>query len=1074
MGMASSQARYLSLSARKTNTEYEGQQLNQQRVNIANQTADLFNQMLTMAVPVCPDSNDFTKIQYSYSDGINSYILGDFYQISVPNEEYNYVVSEYHNDNVYTGKSYNMTDPQIQAHKTNHFINYKEKDYLINQKIYNSEDDIYTLNLVRNNLETTSIFNAVSANDNADEVEMLDYLYNRTDTVYPAEFTYDSSDDTYTLYPTQDPDFGLYSAQQSSVKYTMVDLEDLEQKRNLLKSYGAKYDSSKTYYVSETGNSYFCKEDLETAEELSNRKIEIRMKDLESYYTDGKSYVKASDLVNSNLNDTITLRSAENAPTFSNYTAVGNCKLEALTAEEYNSNEDVQIEIKKIIEDVHKNYKTGSANPNGGGGSKWNPSPKPAPVPDIPDYNIPDDSPSVRPDAASEEDPQKDTDDSFSLSRGQQVTKTIKSGKSTQLTLTNPFNGTNYTYIVQTRGGAGDQSVNFNFLNNGRLMITGNNLQMKASNGQKDDIILKGNNNYIDTGDNDDIIRAGYVIDSNISSPSDNNTIIAGSGNDHIVYLGGGNYIDAGGGNDTIGYIYGNSEDYNNMVNGNIRPFYLQDGSTPDGNDGWANQGDANDCRLLALINSLVRNNNSGSLSRYITISQSGDGYNVSFNNYKGNQVDDAYPTNNYYRTNSNENTIHISNNELSAYKGVFGDKDVVLFDLAMNKLIAKNRDMGSTDVGYAYYNTVSNYLFGNDKLLYLDSGNMKSNGVNFEEKLGRLWDLYNNHTIDNLTVAFASGGDRSNGIITGHAYSVKNYVHTTDNKGYITLVNPWDDADELHINEATLKNMNMIAIVYGWTPDKNDPNYGDLSLQALYPTWANSDTTRMYVPQGGNGAKMVTASNDEIDAFIGNTNIDTAPPLVSNPATSSRGLTNCFSDTGEYIEGSIYKFKMFGKTYYTTATDLDEALLSALRKDATATNGIDSQHNSLSYYSSVYINTPIKESRRALIESDGKGRFSSVKFEDDSTVYTLNVETVTDEEAYRDAMNKYYYKQEQYDKAVAYINTKTKIIQAEDRELQLRLQQLGTEQTALQTEMEACQKVISKSIESTFKTFGG
>ena len=63
---------------------------------------------------------------------------------------------------------------------------------------------------------------------------------------------------------------------------------------------------------------------------------------------------------------------------------------------------------------------------------------------------------------------------------------------------------------------------------------------------------------------------------------------------------------------------------------------------------------------------------------------------------------------------------------------------------------------------------------------------------------------------------------------------------------------------------------------------------------------------------------------------------------------------------------------------------------------------------------------------------------------------------------------------QEQYDKAVADINAKTEIIQAEDRELQLRLEQLGTEQTALQTEMEACQKVVSKSIESTFKTFGG
>ena len=61
MGMAASQARYLALTARKTNTEYEGQQLNQERVVLANRTADLFNQMLSMKVPTCPDSNDFTK-----------------------------------------------------------------------------------------------------------------------------------------------------------------------------------------------------------------------------------------------------------------------------------------------------------------------------------------------------------------------------------------------------------------------------------------------------------------------------------------------------------------------------------------------------------------------------------------------------------------------------------------------------------------------------------------------------------------------------------------------------------------------------------------------------------------------------------------------------------------------------------------------------------------------------------------------------------------------------------------------------------------------------------------------------
>ena len=60
MGMAASQARYLALTARKTNCEYEGQQINQARTALANQSSYYFNQMLEMQVPDCPDSTDYT------------------------------------------------------------------------------------------------------------------------------------------------------------------------------------------------------------------------------------------------------------------------------------------------------------------------------------------------------------------------------------------------------------------------------------------------------------------------------------------------------------------------------------------------------------------------------------------------------------------------------------------------------------------------------------------------------------------------------------------------------------------------------------------------------------------------------------------------------------------------------------------------------------------------------------------------------------------------------------------------------------------------------------------------------
>ena len=63
MGMAASQARWISLAARKSNVEYEGQQINQARLNLSNQTANLFNQMLGLNVPTPPSTQDFTKVQ---------------------------------------------------------------------------------------------------------------------------------------------------------------------------------------------------------------------------------------------------------------------------------------------------------------------------------------------------------------------------------------------------------------------------------------------------------------------------------------------------------------------------------------------------------------------------------------------------------------------------------------------------------------------------------------------------------------------------------------------------------------------------------------------------------------------------------------------------------------------------------------------------------------------------------------------------------------------------------------------------------------------------------------------------
>jgi len=170
--------------------------------------------------------------------------------------------------------------------------------------------------------------------------------------------------------------------------------------------------------------------------------------------------------------------------------------------------------------------------------------------------------------------------------------------------------------------------------------------------------------------------------------------------------------------------------------------------------------------------------------------------------------------------------------------------------------------------------------------------------------------------------------------------------------------------------------------------------------------------------------------------------------------------------DTGEYL-GGIYQFTQNGITYYTTYDDLANSAING-----TGINNIDNQPK-LPYYRADYVSTEIKKQEKAILETDSQGRFTSVRFSDDSMKYTLNVETITDDAAYEDAMNKYYYESAKYDKMIQDINAKTSVIQAEDRQLELRLKQLDTERNALTNEIEAVSKVVKDNVEKSFKTFG-
>ena len=83
MGLAASQARFLGLTARKSNIEYEGQQVNQQRTALAEEVNALYNSLASLSLPIAPDVTQYYESNYSFSlggDTNGDYLVKSYYK----------------------------------------------------------------------------------------------------------------------------------------------------------------------------------------------------------------------------------------------------------------------------------------------------------------------------------------------------------------------------------------------------------------------------------------------------------------------------------------------------------------------------------------------------------------------------------------------------------------------------------------------------------------------------------------------------------------------------------------------------------------------------------------------------------------------------------------------------------------------------------------------------------------------------------------------------------------------------------------------------------------------------------
>ena len=239
-----------------------------------------------------------------------------------------------------------------------------------------------------------------------------------------------------------------------------------------------------------------------------------------------------------------------------------------------------------------------------------------------------------------------------------------------------------------------------------------------------------------------------------------------------------------------------------------------------------------------------------------------------------------------------------------------------------------------------------------------------------------------------------------------------------------------------------------------------------------------DTDVANNYINPAGNYTEQETITQDVLDYYmIGNSKAELYDPNDAEQAAAFAQIQQDFKDEVTFDPAKTWVYTKNGKMCFARQEDIQASIDSAhdtTHKDDRfqISSDIDYQKSLNQYYAST-ISQRIEEKDYAILDdASGSGRFSSIKLSNMSETFEVKSEEVTDEKSYNDAMNQYNYDVTQYEKAMSDINAKTSIIQEQDRTLELRLKQLETEQKALSTEMEAVKGIISKNVESTFKTF--
>ncbi len=140
MGLAASQARFLGLTARKSNVEYQGQQINQQRVALSNEVMGLYNEYNNLDVPVPPAVNDYQKTVYTLDSTYEGYQLDSFTKIIDGKYAGYYDVSLSCVNEIAKAYSYTAKDSVITAQKGTNGYSYLNFQFGVDSYTYDENN----------------------------------------------------------------------------------------------------------------------------------------------------------------------------------------------------------------------------------------------------------------------------------------------------------------------------------------------------------------------------------------------------------------------------------------------------------------------------------------------------------------------------------------------------------------------------------------------------------------------------------------------------------------------------------------------------------------------------------------------------------------------------------------------------------------------------------------------------------------------------------------------------------------------------------------------------------------------